>query len=159
MYLSNCCPSLHKEGGKGIWCRKSINAECLKLPINRIEFDFGICRIILKNNHSKPSKSVILTCYKRNFEVYCDRLVLESIYRPYWQILLLLGDFNRDPIRDARDYNNLCDILASFNVLQIVNKPTRLDYILDYVYTNLSDVSYLLKKKYSSDNDAVTSIT
>lgn len=156
---ANYTRSVHKGGGVGIWCHESINAEPLNIPVTCIEFDFEMCGILLKSDNYKNG-TIILTCYRSpgsNFNVFCDKLiqVFEYIFKPSVQIILI-GDFNKDPVRDAKDYNILSQILASYNVLQINDTPTRGNYILDHIYTNTLGASCSVKGVTFSDHDAVT---
>lgn len=157
--ISNYCRSLHKGGGVGIWCHTSINAEPLHIPVKCTEFDFEICGTLLIDKNNKKNRTVILTCYRTpgsDFKFFCDSLtqVLDYIYKPNYQVLLL-GDFNRDPLRDCNDYNTLCDILGSYNALQIVNQPTRDKNVLDHVYTNIFSAQCTVVINEFSDHNSV----
>ena len=136
--VANFCRSKFKGGGVGIWAHSDLNTKPLDLTSFACsEKDFEICGISISPQSNK--KIVILTCYRSpdgNLTVFCNKLfdVLESLYNPNVNIILN-GDFNLDPQRDARDYAVLGDILSSFNIFNIVDSPTRGNYLLDHVYT------------------------
>nr|CAH7763958.1 unnamed protein product [Callosobruchus chinensis] len=50
--------------------------------------------------------------------------------------VILTGDFNIDPVWHHHNYTMLLSILATFNLSNIVNRPTRVNYKIDHVFTN-----------------------
>lgn len=49
--------------------------------------------------------------------------------------MYVAGDFNIDPARDLQEYSALCSLLESYNLKNIVDKPTRGNHVLDHVFS------------------------
>ena len=104
------------------------------------EKDIEICGIFYSD--ILKTKYLILTCYRSpngNFKIFCDNITntLDFLAKPNLQIILT-GDFNIDPIRDVSQYKILNNILATYNIKNIINKPTRDKYSLDHIYAKKS---------------------
>ena len=124
------------HGGVGIWSHTDLKVKPLLLDQFCIEKDIEICGISYID--STKTNHMILTCYRSpcgNLSTFCDHIekILNQIWKPK-TILTLTGDFNLDPIRDIKQYTLLNNILNTFDLKNIINKPTRGEYILDHIY-------------------------
>lgn len=102
---------------------------------------------------------IVLTCYRSpgsNFKFFCDCIikVMDYVYGPERQIMLL-GDFNVDRVRDTDDCLALGDILGSYNIINIVDSPTRENRILDHAYTNCVSAECTINEVFFSDHRAI----
>ena len=136
---ANFCRSKFNHGGVGIWIKKGLNYKQINLNCYCVEKHFEICGINYKLN--KTHKVLLLLCYRSpyvgDFTIFCEKIssVLDFLYKPQLKIILM-GDFNIDPKRDFRKFTILENILATYSLRNIVNKPTRGRYILDHIHTN-----------------------
>ncbi|KAK9876273.1 hypothetical protein WA026_012572 [Henosepilachna vigintioctopunctata] len=95
-----------------------------------------------------------------DFNAFCDKLlsILESVYVPD-SSLILGGDFNCDPTRDGYNYEKLKNITIGFGLKNNVCSPTRGQYILNHLYTNidLENIMTEMVPDGMSDHDFVLS--
>ena len=158
--VANYCRSVQKGGGVGIWCHKDVRAKSITLPVKCSERDFEMCGILLNDsNIARGNETAMLTCYRAprsDFVVFTENLVkvLDKVYKPNRQVILV-GDFNLDPIRDAKDYTYVSDLLSCYNIINVVKEPTRGDNTLDHVYTNISFRSCVVQDNNFSDHRAI----
>lgn len=147
----------HKSGGVGIWVTDTLKVHPLNLNTFCIEKHFEVCGMSLRVGCDKTV--VVLLCYRSprlgDVNIFCDRLsgVLNRVYKPNIDIILL-GDFNLDPDRDLRDFSKLLDVVQGYDLMFIVDQPTRGKYILDNVCTS-EKLNYVIKESHISDHRCV----
>ena len=68
----------------------------------------------------------------------------------------IIGDFNIDPKRDAKEYRIVASALESKGFVQIINRPTHLKgHVLDHMYLrNIESFDWQLHHPYWTDHDA-----
>lgn len=130
---------IFKLGGVGIWSRVGLCCEPLDLDSFCIEKDVEVCGVLWKVK--RGTSIALLSCYRSpcgKLDVFFQKVyaILSFLYKP-GLTFIIGGDFNFDPVRDKQAYKSLEDILLPFNLRNIVTKPTRGQYILDHIYTNL----------------------
>lgn len=130
----------HKSGGVGLWARDDLDCHSLNLKAFCVERHFEVCGMSWRANNGRTV--VVIVCYRSphvgDTDVFCDGLtrVLDRTYKPNVDIILM-GDFNLDPTRDARDFNKLVDVVQGYNLKFLITQPTRGKYILDHVCSNM----------------------
>lgn len=126
------------RGGVGIWSRSNQKVKALNLDEFCSEKNIEICGIQYK--HKSKIKTIILNCYRSpsgNFNSFCKNIAaaLDFVTKPDVDIVLV-GDINLDPERDSKESKILNGILSTYNIKNIINKPTRKIYTLDHIYIN-----------------------
>ena len=121
-----------------------------------IDKDIEICGVSYSTETHK--QFLILTCYRSptgNLNVFCKNI--ENVLNLLWKAnvkIILIGDFNLDPTRDYKKYKILKNILSTYNLKNIINMPTRENYILDHIY--MSEVSnFHIINNYISDHRTI----
>ena len=126
------------HGGVGIWSHKDLTIKPISLNQFCSDKDIEVCCV----SYTNPAKGkfLIVNCYRSpsgNLQVFCDNIekILNLLWKPDSNIILV-GDFNLDPNRDSKQYTPLNNILSTYNLKNIINKPTREKYTLDHIYVN-----------------------
>lgn len=126
------------RGGVGIWCQTNIQVKSLNLNQFCIEKDIEICGITFTSK--TKMKHLILACYRSpagNFQSFCEKIADTLDFTVKTNVnVILAGDFNLDPERDSSEIKILNNILSSYNIKNIIDKPTRGKYILDHIYVD-----------------------
>lgn len=125
-----------RGGGLGIWARQHLFTTSINVLDYSIDMYFEVCAMKWYYN---GRTTVVVLCYRSqahlNIFPLCNGLynILNKFFSPHVDFLIL-GDFNADPIRDAKDFQQLSDIMSMYGLSNIVTKPTRGKYILDHVF-------------------------
>ena len=108
-------------------------------------------------------------------KVICEKLTIILVYRSpasksYDALLtsllnmiscpaptIVVGDFNIDPKRDAREYNKFISAMTANNFIQVINKATHIKgHTLDHMYIrNIEWFEWQLHHPYWTDHDAI----
>ena len=69
---------------------------------------------------------------------------------------LVVGDFNIDPKKDDKDYNQLQSTMSSMGFKQVINQATHMKgHLLDHMYVrNIGHFEWQLHHPYWTDHDA-----
>jgi hypothetical protein len=136
--------SLHKSGGVAIFVNDTIYSKPLKWVTKyAVEMNFEIAGIEVTLNNSQilcfglyrsPSSNV--KCFLENLELFLEKASKKG------ENIILMGDLNIDGLGGNDPYyQQLRDLLSTYNLQIVINKPTRVtsqtSTLLDYVITNL----------------------
>ncbi|KAK9891886.1 hypothetical protein WA026_017371 [Henosepilachna vigintioctopunctata] len=91
-----------------------------------------------------------------NIVVFRSRIndVLDYVYKPGVNIILL-GDFNIDPIRYKDSFLKISNIMESYQMRNTVYEKTRDKYTIDYIFTNILSGSSAVMEVHYSDHNAI----
>jgi len=146
-----------KGGGVGLWFRSGLNVIELDLRKYCSEQIIEICGVLWKP--TRDTNIIILVCYRSpgvtNTLFYSNmELVLESTFQPNVSFLLC-GDFNLDPNRDSREYRLLTQLLSTYNISNIISRPTRLNRSIDHIFSNFTASGFDILDNIISDHRTV----
>lgn len=142
------------HGGSAIYVKKSIYNECVNLQyITSLceETHFECAAIVYR------ADTCIINIYRApagNVDIFFDKIsfVLRSISSKY-KYFIITGDFNIDKSNNA-NFKMLTDILNSYNLLSLVNTPTRVASTVNSI--SCTSLDYLIVSKtltgYTFDN-------
>lgn len=140
------CRKNNKGGGVAIWVNNEVNVKVIDVGRFCVEKSIEICAIKVSLNNNSL---IIVNCYRSpsgdmNVFLYNMNGVLNYLYKPNINFILC-GDVNVDGcIVDglaSKEFRMLCNVTSSFNLLPIVNWPTRVTdasaTIIDNIFTNI----------------------
>ncbi|VEN38131.1 unnamed protein product [Callosobruchus maculatus] len=151
---------MYSCGGVAIWVKQCISSKAIDLSRFCLEKDFEICAVKFS---VKCKAYIVITCYRSpsgDKKIFLTKIidVLDSLYRPNIQ-LILCGDINMDALRSDSGFNVLCNELAPFGLLPVVNKPTRVTSTsstsLDHIFVNNMNCSIRISNNTLSDHKTV----
>ena len=124
---ANYCRTLYEKGGVCIYLHTSLNFVNIKLTKDCIDKDFEVCAVKL-NLRSK--RFCIITVYRAptgNIDTFITKLdtILRNLYSST-QEYIICGDININYLSDSERKSRLDAVLRTYNLINIVNFPTRI---------------------------------
>lgn len=147
--IAKYCRETKIRGGSCIYVNKSILSKCEITEIDINQFchvnTCEACAIRVKINNQKDI--IILTVYripkKENFYTFLKQLdtVIEYVQK-FKTKIILCGDLNVEHYQNngnRKEYKELCDVLGSYNLENVINFQTRGKNGIDYIIVD-SDI-------------------
>jgi exonuclease III len=121
------CTQNMAKGGVSIFVKNNLKFNQLNILHHCNEQDIECCVVQLESKHSTTYVLAIYRGTKGDFDLFLNKLesILDYLYKPAAEFVIC-GDININYLTESYHKQCLNSLLASFNLISIVNIPTRI---------------------------------